>query len=125
MSWRGPKESWDTPDLSGTGPSRGNPAESRRSGLVRPLLSVGSELNSEEMKMTVHARVKNGRLLVDEPTDLPDGTELILVPAAEEGPSSGGGEPVLAMLDRWKSEDVSDEPDWDVSDIEPLALRTH
>jgi hypothetical protein len=36
------------------------------------------------MKMTVHARVKNGRLLVDEPTDLPDGTELVLVPAGEE-----------------------------------------
>jgi hypothetical protein len=33
------------------------------------------------MKMTVHARVKNGRLLVDEPTDLPEGTELELVPA--------------------------------------------
>jgi hypothetical protein len=36
------------------------------------------------MKMTVHARVKNGRLLVDEPTDLPDGTELVLVPAADD-----------------------------------------
>jgi hypothetical protein len=33
------------------------------------------------MKMTVHARVKNGRLLADEPTDLPEGTELELVPA--------------------------------------------
>jgi hypothetical protein len=77
------------------------------------------------MKMTVHARVKNGRLLVDEPTDLPDGTELMLVPAAEERPSGGGGEPVLAMLDRWKAEDVGDEPDWDVSDIERLALRMH
>jgi len=36
------------------------------------------------MKMTVHARVKNGRLLVDEPTDLPDGRELVLVPAGEQ-----------------------------------------
>lgn len=36
--------------------------------------------------MTVHARVKNGRLLVDEPTDLPDGTELVLVPAGEQQP---------------------------------------
>jgi len=33
--------------------------------------------------MTVHARVKNGRLVVDEPTHLPDGTELVLVPAGE------------------------------------------
>jgi hypothetical protein len=29
------------------------------------------------------------------------------------------------MLDRWKTEDVGNEPDWDVSDIERLALRTH
>ena len=28
----------------------------------------------------VRARVRNGRLVVDEPTDLPDGTELELVP---------------------------------------------
>lgn len=26
------------------------------------------------------ARVRNGRLVVDEPTDLPDGTELVLAP---------------------------------------------
>jgi len=29
---------------------------------------------------------------------------------------------VAAMLDRWEAEDVSDEPDWDVGDIEPIAL---
>lgn len=29
--------------------------------------------------ITVRARVRNGRLVVDEPTDLPDGTELELV----------------------------------------------
>jgi len=28
-----------------------------------------------------------------------------------------------AMLDRWEKRDVRDEPDWDVGDIEPLALR--
>jgi hypothetical protein len=28
--------------------------------------------------LTVRARVKNGRLVVDEPTDLPEGTELEL-----------------------------------------------
>jgi hypothetical protein len=28
---------------------------------------------------TIRARVRNGRLIVDEPTDLPDGTELDLV----------------------------------------------
>ncbi len=32
--------------------------------------------------MPVRARVKNGRLRVDEPTDLPEGTELLLVAAA-------------------------------------------
>jgi hypothetical protein len=30
---------------------------------------------------------------------------------------------IAAMLDRWDAEDVSDEPDWDVTDIEPVALR--
>ena len=30
---------------------------------------------------------------------------------------------VEAMLGRWQAEDVSAEPDWDVVDIEPLALR--
>jgi hypothetical protein len=30
--------------------------------------------------MTLKARVQRGRLLVDEPTDLPDGTELQLLP---------------------------------------------
>jgi len=29
--------------------------------------------------MSVRARVRNGRLIVDEPTDLPDGTEVELV----------------------------------------------
>lgn len=30
--------------------------------------------------LTVRARVQNGRLVVDEPTDLPEGTEVELVP---------------------------------------------
>lgn len=30
--------------------------------------------------MTIKARVRQGRLLVDEPTDLPDGTEIELLP---------------------------------------------
>jgi hypothetical protein len=29
---------------------------------------------------------------------------------------------IAAMLDRWEAEDVSDEPDWDIEDIESLAL---
>jgi hypothetical protein len=31
---------------------------------------------------------------------------------------------VAAMLERWASEDVSDEPDWDVDDAKRIALRT-
>ena len=30
--------------------------------------------------MTITARVRDGRLVVDEPTDLPDGTEVELLP---------------------------------------------
>jgi hypothetical protein len=30
---------------------------------------------------------------------------------------------VAAMLDRWDSEDVSNEPDWNVEDLEPIKLR--
>jgi hypothetical protein len=28
------------------------------------------------------------------------------------------------MLERWETESVADEPEWDVGDIEPLALRS-
>lgn len=34
--------------------------------------------------MTVRARVKNGRLVVDEPTDLPDGTEIDLTSVGDD-----------------------------------------
>jgi hypothetical protein len=30
---------------------------------------------------------------------------------------------VAAMLDRWEREEIVDEPDWDVDDVERLALR--
>ena len=30
---------------------------------------------------------------------------------------------IVSMLDRWETENVADEPEWDVGDIEPLALR--
>jgi hypothetical protein len=29
---------------------------------------------------------------------------------------------LAAMLDRWDAEDLADEPDWDVSDLEPLSM---
>ena len=34
--------------------------------------------------LTVRARVRNGRLVVDEPTDLPEGTELELATSENE-----------------------------------------
>lgn len=30
---------------------------------------------------------------------------------------------IAAMLDRWESEDISSELDWNVEDLEPAALR--
>jgi hypothetical protein len=30
---------------------------------------------------------------------------------------------IAAMLDRWDSEDVSGEPEWNVEDVERLTLR--
>jgi hypothetical protein len=40
----------------------------------------------EDVMTILHARVQNGRVLVDEPTDLPDGAkvELLLLDAAAE-----------------------------------------
>ena len=35
------------------------------------------------MTVTLRARVRGGRLILDEPVDLPDGTEIDLVPADE------------------------------------------
>lgn len=35
------------------------------------------------MVLALRARVRNGRLVLDEPVDLPDGTEIDLVPADE------------------------------------------
>lgn len=37
------------------------------------------------MSTALHAIVKNGRLVVDEPTDLPEGTELWLLPTEGDG----------------------------------------
>lgn len=37
--------------------------------------------------ITVRARVHNGRIVVDEPTDLPEGTELALVSEEDELPA--------------------------------------
>lgn len=31
---------------------------------------------------------------------------------------------IAAMLDRWAAEDISDEPQWEVGDIQPMTLRS-
>jgi hypothetical protein len=31
---------------------------------------------------------------------------------------------IAAMLERWETEDVADEPDWDVATVESLRLRS-
>ena len=36
---------------------------------------------------------------------------------------AGRAERVRAMLKRWAAEDVSDEPVWDVEDIQPMRFR--
>ncbi len=31
---------------------------------------------------------------------------------------------IAAMLDRWEAQDLGDEPDWGISDLEHLAMRS-
>jgi len=38
-----------------------------------------------DVMQALKARVRNGRLVLDEPTDLPEGTELYLMPVDDEG----------------------------------------
>ena len=41
---------------------------------------MGGCANATLVHMTIRARVRHGRLVVDEPTELPEGTELQLLP---------------------------------------------
>ena len=82
--------------------------------------------------MTVRGHVKSGRLVVDVPTDLPEGTEVDLVTVGDvvevnavAGDAAASIKPLDAMLDRWRTQDVSAEPDWEVSQVQPIALRQH
>ena len=34
-------------------------------------------------------------------------------------------ERIAAMLDRWREEDLSQEPDWEVQDVQRVRLREH
>ena len=53
------------------------------------------------LENALKAQVKNGRIIVDEPTDLPEGTELYLVPADTESDDMDDEEraELNAMLD--------------------------
>jgi hypothetical protein len=46
----------------------------------------------------IRGRVRNGRIIVDEPTELPEGTELELVPADEDDMSEEERAQVDAVL---------------------------
>jgi len=52
-----------------------------------------------ELMNAVKAEVKNGRLLVDEPTDLPDGTVIYLEPVEADDLSAEQRAELNAMLD--------------------------
>jgi hypothetical protein len=43
-------------------------------------LLLGGEYSAMFFDMTIKAHVREGRLVVDEPTDLPEGTEIELLP---------------------------------------------
>ena len=54
------------------------PKSCRREPVVAP--RAPARYSSPMIATSVRARVKNGRLTLDEPTDLPEGTEVELVP---------------------------------------------
>ena len=65
------------------------------------------------------AHVKNGRIIVDEPTDLPEGTELYLVPAE--------GDDEMDDEERAELEAAIDEglADVDANDVSDSATTSH
>ena len=81
--------------------------------------------------MTVQGHVTNGRLVVDVPTDLPEGSEVELVAVGDVVEVNAAtrelsaARPLDATFARWRAQDVSAEPDWDASEIRPIALRPH
>jgi hypothetical protein len=66
------------------------------------------------------AEVKNGRLIVDEPTDLPDGTVMYLVPAADNDAMSAEER---AELERAIEEGAEDFERGDFSDAHEFAAE--
>jgi hypothetical protein len=74
--------------------------------------------------MTFRARVKNGRLTLDEPTDLPEGAEVELQPAPPHYPEYEEG---LAQIEAWYERLPADERaafERDVAEAKALASKT-
>ena len=53
------------------------------------------------------ARVENGRLKLDEPTDLPDGKEVAILVVEDDGLSNADREQLLKMIDESLVDDAS------------------
>jgi hypothetical protein len=73
--------------------------------------------------MTFRARVKNGRLTLDEPTDLPEGAEIDLQPV-EHYP---GFEEELARIEAWYEQLSADDRaafERDVAEAKALISKT-
>jgi len=60
-------------------PSGRRDASAARRG-VGSIALLGGPSSSTLLLMTIKARVRSGRLVLDEPTDLPEGTEVDLLP---------------------------------------------
>lgn len=67
----------------------------------------------------VKAQVRNGRIVVDEPTDLPDGKELSLVVVDDDGLSDGDRQQLLKMID----ESHADEEAGNVEDFSSVIAE--
>ncbi|HEY6035732.1 MAG TPA: hypothetical protein VIV58_15765 [Kofleriaceae bacterium] len=74
--------------------------------------------------LALKAHVKDGRLVLDEPTDLPEGAEVDIAVLGNDLSPDERAARIGAMLDRWATEDVANDPDWDVQDIQPAKLHT-
>ena len=62
--------------------------------------------------MTVRARVVGGRLVVDEPTDLPEGTEVELVSGQDDGARRADLAALLAEMKAERGPASADEEAW-------------
>jgi len=68
--------------------------------------------------LSVRARVKSGRLVLDEPTDLPDGSEVVLVAADVDDELDDAERQALeASIDQGLAEVRAGRPGVDAADV--------